>query len=50
MENNIKDLLEMSALGKANNAQLIIDAYNRGLIEGKEIAEKKAIEAIEQEK
>lgn len=45
----IEDLLMILGSG-GNPRQLIVDAFARGKIIGKEIAKKKAIEAIEQEK
>lgn len=49
IENNVKDLMEIAVLGKANCPQLICDAYIRGLRDGKDLAKKKTIEAIEKE-
>lgn len=48
--NEIADLVEMAGYKDANVALLIEDAYSRGLVEGKNLAKAKAIEAIEQEK
>ena len=50
MTEDIKDLLEMAKQPTANIEMLIGDAFRRGLRIGKDLAKKKAIEAIEQEK
>ncbi len=50
MKKDIKDLLEIAKQQNANVPLLIEDAFHRGLQIGKDLAKKKAIEAIEQEK
>lgn len=50
IEERIKDLIEMSKMENPNYELLIQDAFYRGIQTGKELAKKKAIEAIEQEK
>ncbi len=49
-DNVIFDLIEISKKPKANIELLLKDAFTRGLNTGKELAKRKAIEAIEQEK
>ncbi len=46
----IKDLLEMARHKDANIEQLMMDAFYRGAVYGKDLAKRKAIEAIEKEK
>ena len=46
----IKDLIEMSKHKDVNISMLLADAYYRGLVAGKDLAKRKAIEAIEEEK
>lgn len=50
MREEIKDLVEMAQQENANVGGLMEAAFLRGLSEGKEIAKKKAIEAINEEK
>ena len=46
----LQDLVEISKVGEPNIPWLLEDAYNRGLVDGKEIAKRRMIEAIELEK
>jgi len=48
--NAIKDLIEIAKIKNCNMPAILENAYYRGLVDGKELAKKKAIEAIEQEK
>ena len=50
MKREIKDLIEMAKIKTANMELLLEDAFYRGLRTGKDLAKKKAIKAIEQEK
>jgi hypothetical protein len=50
MKEDIKDLIKISLIKDSNMPLLIEDAYRRGLEAGKELAKRKIIEAIEQEK
>ena len=50
MNEDIKDLLEMAKQKNANIELLMEDAFRRGLRIGKDLAKKKAIKAIEEEK
>ncbi len=50
MNKDIEDLIEICRLKNANVELLLKDAFHRGLLSGKELAKKKIIEAIEQEK
>ena len=47
---NILDLIEVSKQENANMELLLEDAFNRGVVYGKDLAKRKAIEAIEKEK
>jgi hypothetical protein len=49
-DNIIFDLIEISKKPNVNIELLLKDAFSRGLNTGKELAKRKAIEAIEQEK
>jgi hypothetical protein len=49
MENPLIDLMEIAKAG-GNVEQLLLDAYHRGVVAGKEIAKARMIEAIELEK
>jgi len=50
MKKEIKDLIMIAEMGEANIPLLLEDAYNRGLRDGKDLAKRKSIEAIEKEK
>lgn len=50
IKEHIQDLIDMSKQQDANYELLIEDAFRRGIVAGKDLAKKKAIEAIEQER
>ena len=50
MENEISDLKAIAEMKNSDIEQLLIDAFNRGVRAGIEIAKEKAIEAIKNEK
>lgn len=50
MENEISDLKAIAKMKNSDIEQLLIDAFNRGVRAGIEIAKEKAIEAIKNEK
>lgn len=48
--NEIHDLIKIAEVDGANIPMLLFTAWSRGFVDGKNMAKKKAIEAIQQEK